>query len=236
MSKISSVDKNKLKLFSPLLQVWFKKNARDLPWRNTRNPYHILVSEIMAQQTQLRNVIPIYKRFLKRFPTPESLAKANIEDIKMITDNLGYKRRGEYLQQIAQLTMTKYNGRIPNKLEELLKLPGIGKYTAGAILSFAFEKKAPIVDVNVERVLIRVFGLESTPGTADHEKILWALTEGILPEEKQGETIWTHNQAIMELGALVCVTGKPKCLLCPLKEICKYYEISPKQMILDSFL
>ncbi|MFX0209888.1 MAG: A/G-specific adenine glycosylase, partial [Candidatus Hodarchaeota archaeon] len=123
MSTLSSFDKSKFERFSPLLREWFIKNARDLPWRKTRNPYHILVSEIMAQQTQLKTVIPIYKRFIKRFPTPESLAKASIEEIKIITDNLGYKRRGEYLQQIAQLVITKYNGKIPNTLEELLRLP-----------------------------------------------------------------------------------------------------------------
>ncbi|MFX1514562.1 MAG: A/G-specific adenine glycosylase [Promethearchaeota archaeon] len=235
MNILSSIDKKRIIEFSPKLRDWFVNNGRDLPWRKTRNPYKILVSEIMAQQTQLKNVIPIYKRFLKRYPTITELANSNIEDLRQITDNLGYKRRGDYLHEIAKILVEKKDGKIPDTLEELLELPGIGKYTAGAILSFSYEKRVPIVDVNVERVLGRFFNLQTNSGTAEHEKTLWALADALMPDEKQGRTIWEHNQGIMELGALICVSGKPKCLLCPINEICEYYASSVKQLTLDSF-
>ncbi len=144
-----------------LLQ-WFRKQGRDLPWRKTKNPYRIWISEIMLQQTQVDTVIPYYQRFLKAFPTVEVLAKADLSRVLKIWEGLGYYSRARYLHQAAKRIVGQFNGRIPDRLDDLLSLPGIGRYTAGAILSIAHNKEAPILDGNVKRVLSRVYAV-STP-------------------------------------------------------------------------
>lgn len=223
----------RLILFVKLLIEWFQLNGRDLPWRHTRDPYKILVSEIMLQQTNVEIVTPIYRKFLKRFPTIQSLALSPIQDVKKITDQLGYKRRGEYLHEIAKQIVFEKNGKFPSTLDDLLTLKGIGRYTAGAILSFAFEKPAAIVDVNVERVFERIFGLWEWEKNAKFDKEIWKLSKAIIENKTD---IWTINQGILDLGAMVCIAQKPKCPLCPMVEICEYYAIIiPKITPLDSF-
>ncbi|MFX1282463.1 MAG: A/G-specific adenine glycosylase [Promethearchaeota archaeon] len=224
-----------LAFFSKALVEWFVQNGRDLPWRRTRDPYKILVSEIMLQQTNVEIVIPIYKRFLHKFQTIQDLAHSPLKEIKEITDQLGYKRRGEYLHEIAKQITVERNGQFPSNLDDLLTLKGIGRYTAGAILSFAFEKEdrtAAIVDVNVERVLGRIFGLWKWEKNATFEKEIWKLSELIISKGN----VWSINQGILDLGAMICTAQKPKCSLCPMTEICEYYKIEvPKIVPLDSF-
>ncbi|MFW9778615.1 MAG: A/G-specific adenine glycosylase [Candidatus Heimdallarchaeota archaeon] len=215
---------------------WFRLYGRDLPWRHTRDPYQILISEIMLQQTNVDLVIPIYKRFLKKFPTIQSLARSKISRIRAITDQLGYKRRGLYLQQIARQIVSEKGGIIPNTLEGLISLKGIGRYTAGAILSFAYElqdKAAAIVDVNVERIIIRLFALWNREKNAALEKEIWMIAENITVSSKDS---WTINQGLLDLGATICVSQKPKCHICPIRTFCEYYiQIIPKLVPLESF-
>jgi len=221
--------------FRESLISWFNKEGRDLPWRHTRDPYHILVSEIMLQQTNVRIVIPIYLKFIKKFPTIQSLSQAPLSQVKILTDQLGYKKRGEYLHQIAKQIIDEFNGEFPKTLESLLSLKGIGRYTAGAILSFAFgvnERTAAIVDVNVERVLSRVFGIWDLKKNSDFNKTIWKLSEDMLDEKN----VWEINQGIMDLGALICISQTPKCLICPMRDFCKYYTlVVPKIIPLDNF-
>ncbi|WP_455143004.1 A/G-specific adenine glycosylase [Candidatus Hodarchaeum mangrovi] len=232
----SSEDNNILMdRFRTSLISWFSKEGRDLPWRHTRDPYHILVSEIMLQQTNVGIVIPIYKKFIKKFPTLQTLSQAPLSQVKILTDQLGYKKRGEYLHRIAKQIMDDFNGEFPKTLEGLLSLKGIGRYTAGAILSFAFgvnERTAAIVDVNVERVLSRVFGVWDLEKNSNFNKIIWRLSEDMLDEKN----VWEINQGIMDLGALICISKNPKCLICPMKDFCKYYnQVVPKIIPLDNF-
>ena len=224
---------DKLAFFVEALTKWFRNNGRNLPWRRTRDPYRILVSEIMLQQTNVDIVIPIYNKFLQEFPTIQTLAQSSIQEIKKITDELGYKRRGEFLHEIAKQITYERKGEFPSNLGELLALKGIGRYTAGAILSFAFEKPAAIVDVNVERVLTRIFGLWRWERNAKLEKEIWKISEAMIANK---ENVWTINQGILDLGATICVAKKPKCPLCPMIKICEYYELEvPKITPLDSF-
>ncbi len=223
----------RLTFFVEALIEWFEFNGRDLPWRRTRDPYKILVSEIMLQQTNVDIVIPIYKKFLQQFPTIQILAQSSIQDVKKITDELGYKRRGEYLHKIAKEITYEKNGQFPSSLDELLVLKGVGRYTAGAILSFAFEKPGVIVDVNVERVLARIFGLWGWEKNIKFEKEIWKLSKTMI---KNGTNVWTINQSILDLGSMICIAQKPKCPICPMVEICEYYDAEvPKFIPLDSF-
>ncbi|MBX5490906.1 MAG: A/G-specific adenine glycosylase [Chloroflexi bacterium] len=205
-----------LTTFQQELLAWYAAEGRDLPWRRTSDPYAILVSEIMLQQTQVRTVVPYYERFLARFPTLAALAAAPLAEVKAITDPLGYKARGERLKRIAETAMERYGGTLPRSEEELLALPGIGRYTAGAIRSFAFREDAPILDTNVLRLLVRVFAPPRAGGGAALLRRLWALAEAVIPPG-QGHVF---NQALMDFGAQVCTARKPICLFCPLRPIC----------------
>jgi len=199
-----------------LLQ-WFKKHGRDLPWRITRNPYRIWISEIMLQQTQVDTVIPYYQRFLKTFPTVATLAKAGLSRVLKIWEGLGYYSRARHLHQAAKRIIEEFNGRIPDRLDELLSLPGIGRYTAGAILSIAYNKEAPILDGNVKRVLSRLYAVATPLGQAKTEKLLWTLSESLIPKGHAG----SFNEALMDLGATVCTPNDPCCSLCPLRSLCR---------------
>ncbi len=217
-------------LFQKTLVGWFQKASRDLPWRKTRDPYAILVSEMMLQQTQVDRVIPKYHAFLKRFPTAADLATAKQADVVALWQGLGYNRRALYLQKACQVVTNELDGEFPQTIEGLQKLPGIGPYTAGAVASFAFELKTPLVDTNVERVIGRIFlGFRELPKTT--QKDFWALMQELLPRK---DRIWIFNQAIMEFGALVCTASKPKCTECPLKTICTSYpeiQTAPKELL-----
>lgn len=198
---------------------WFKKNQRELPWRKTRDPYAIWVSEIMLQQTQVATVIPYYQKFLKAFPTVHALARADLSKVLKIWEGLGYYSRARNLHRASQIIVNHFNGKIPDNLKDLLDLPGIGKYTAGAILSIAFDQAVPILDGNVKRVLSRLFAISDPPNKA--EKILWNYSASLIPKGHAG----SFNQALMDLGATICTPKNPLCLRCPIKNLCEGYRL-----------
>ncbi|GAC1650621.1 MAG: A/G-specific adenine glycosylase [Ktedonobacteraceae bacterium] len=201
-----------------LLQ-WYAAEKRDLPWRETSDPYAILVSEIMLQQTQVDRVLPKYLQFLTAFPTLEKLAAASTADVIAVWVPLGYNMRAVRLQSIARQVITEYHGRIPDTIEELLKLKGVGRYTAGAIVCFAYHKQVATVDTNIRRVLHRIcFGLEYPEPKLNDVQML-AHAERILPA---GEA-YSWNQALMDLGATTCTSNNPRCEQCPLQKTCQAY-------------
>jgi A/G-specific adenine glycosylase len=194
---------------------WFKENARPLPWRRTRDPYAILVSEVMLQQTQVDRVLPYYTRFLERFPTVEDLAAAPIADVIRIWSGLGYNRRAVNLQRAARAVVDDLGGLFPVDPVDLKKLPGIGAYTAGAIAAFAHERDVAFLDTNMRRVISRViFGTESA-----REPDAIAAADALLPRGHG----WTWNQALIEFGALQCTARRPACIVCPLRDECAAY-------------
>ncbi len=196
---------------------WFAAHGRDLPWRKTRDPYAIWVSEIMLQQTQVRTVVPYYERFLKRFPTVESLARAQLDTILKLWEGLGYYSRARNLHRAAGEIVERFDGHFPRTAAELLTLPGIGRYTAGAIASNAFDERAPIVDGNIERVLCRLFRIHGDSKDSAIQKTLWAIADDLVPANKPG----LFNQALMEIGAEVCTPRNPQCGDCPLDRACQ---------------
>ncbi len=196
---------------------WFADNARDLPWRRTRDPYAIWVAEIMLQQTQVRTVIPYYERFLKRFPTVDRLAQAPLDTVLKLWEGLGYYSRARNLHAAAKEIVSRFHGQMPATKDELRTLPGIGRYTAGAIASIAFGRREPLVDGNVERVLCRVFRIRGNPGNSAVQKAIWSIADEMLPHRKAGR----FNQAMMELGSQVCTPRSPDCRHCPLNRLCE---------------
>jgi A/G-specific adenine glycosylase len=203
--------------FTRRLLAWFRRAGRDLPWRRTRDPYRVLVSEFMLQQTQVSRVAEFYPRFLKRFGSLGSLARARPRAVREAWDGLGYYARARNLHALAR-EVTRRRGEIPSQPEELVKLPGVGRYTAGAVASFAYEKPVPAVDTNVARVLRRVFfGEPAARRTKTSD--LWSLAQLLVP--RQGKRAWAFNQAVMELGAVICVARKPKCGECPVRGECR---------------
>lgn len=199
------------------LLSWFKTHARDLPWRHTRDPYKIWISEIMLQQTQVDTVIPYYRRWLKHFPTLKKLAHAGLPEVLKLWAGLGYYRRARMLHQGARSIMREMGGQIPKTASGLEKLPGIGRYTAGAVASIAFGEKTPVLDGNVIRVLTRVRAMKGPVDSGKTKEKLWAFARSLVPEKNPGD----FNQALMELGATVCKTRGPACRLCPLKNQCR---------------
>ncbi len=203
------------RVHSSLLQ-WYAAEQRDLPWRATNDPYAILVSEIMLQQTQVDRVLPKYRQFLAAFPTLADLASASTSDVISVWVPLGYNRRAVSLQSIARQVLNDYGGRIPDTIDELLKLKGIGRYTAGAIACFAYHKQVATVDTNIRRVLHRIFiGLEQLQPRLNDAEML-TIAEQVLPA---GEA-YNWNQALMDLGATVCTSHSPNCISCPLQQSC----------------
>ncbi len=205
------------RVFVRKLLIWYKKAARELPWRDTRNPYAILVSEFMLQQTQVSRVLEYFPRFMARFPTIDALARSRPKAVMEQWDGLGYYARATNLHALARVVRTTMAGKLPDNPAELDKLPGVGRYTAGAVACFAYEKAVPAVDTNVRRVLSRVFG-NAKFGIRNPE--LWRLASTLVP--KNGKRAWKFNQAMMELGALVCTARAPKCQECPVKHDCRY--------------
>jgi len=199
------------RLRGPLLR-WYRKHRRDLPWRATRDPYAIWVSEIMLQQTQVRTVLPFYRRFLERFPGVDDLARAPEEEVLALWSGLGYYRRARSLQWAARTIVERHDGRLPAEVKELRSLPGVGRYTAGAIASMAYGREEPVVDGNVKRVLSRILGT-ADPGEAELWKLAGELVRGTSPGDL--------NQALMELGATVCTPRHPRCERCPARSGCK---------------
>lgn len=202
--------------FRRRLATWYRRHHRKLPWRETRDPYRVLVSELMLQQTQVSRVVGFYDRFLERFPTLGTLAKARPSQVRESWEGLGYYARARNLHALARHVTREHDGVMPSVPAELRELPGIGPYTAGAVASFAFEKRAALVDTNVARVIRRVF----SPRASDRR--VWALAETLLP--RSGKAAWSHNQAMIELGALVCIARRPKCGECPVRGECRSVE------------
>ena len=209
----------RLRAFQRRLLAWYRANQRKLPWRETRDPYKILVSEIMLQQTQVDRVLPKYLQFLERYPTFETLARARAAELRRLWYPLGYNIRPMRLRQIARRTVKDHGGRLPDTYDGLLAMDGIGRYTAGAVLSFAFNQDAPILDTNVARLLARHFGVRGPAKKGPVQRRLWRLAADVIPPG-QGYTI---NQAMMDFGALVCTARAPKCGGCALRRSCRTY-------------
>ncbi len=201
------------------LRSWFRRHGRDLPWRKTRDPYHILVAEVMLQQTQVDRVLPYYTAFLERFPTLQALAEASPAEVIRLWAGLGYNRRAVNLQRVAQRIVQQHGGRFPRSVEELRTLPGIGAYTAGAIACFAFEHDVAFLDTNIRRVLHRIFIGPDVPHPRASDRALSQLAAQVVP---QGGG-WEWNQAVMEFGAVHCTARKPACSVCPVQAHCRAF-------------
>jgi len=204
--------------FARRLLAWYDGARRDLPWRRTRDPYAIWVSEMMLQQTQVATATPFWTRWMERFPTVRSLAEASLDDVLKQWQGLGYYARARNLHRAARVIVEKHGGAFPARFEDVLALPGVGRYTAGAICSIAFDQDVPLVDANVVRVLCRVFGVRGDPKSTKVQAELWRLAEQLLPSGRAG----AFNQGLMELGALVC-QPQPRCPACPVRERCAAY-------------
>ncbi len=202
---------------SEALLAWFKDHQRTLPWRSDPTPYKVWISEIMLQQTQVATVVPYFERWIDAFPDVDALARAPIEEVLTLWSGLGYYRRAHSLHAAAQAIARDHAGRLPDTLDGLLGLPGVGRYTAGAIASIAFELPAPIVDGNVIRVLCRLFAIDEDPRATPTQRRLWALAESLIPPDRARD----FNQSLMELGALVCTPRAPACASCPLADRCR---------------
>jgi A/G-specific adenine glycosylase len=203
--------------FKRRLVAWFRQHGRDLPWRQTRDPYQVLVSEVMLQQTQVIRVEGYWHRFLKRFPTLQDLAAARPSRVREAWSGLGYYRRAANLHALARTVVTDHAGTLPQDAAALRALPGVGRYTAGAVASFAYEAAEPAVDTNVARVLRRVFHPDLPRGAAG-ERILWETAKSLVP--RRGAAAWATNQALMELGALICTARIARCEVCPVRSAC----------------
>jgi A/G-specific adenine glycosylase len=245
------LDQATLRIFGQRLRAWYRRNARDLPWRRTRDPYAILVSELMLQQTQVRRVLEFWQRFLERFPTLHHLADAREREVLVAWQGLGYYARARNLHKLSRAVVSEGAAAwgdaphakastatfrappvtqaadgtpswLPAEADKLRRLPGIGAYTAGAVSTFAFERRTSLVDTNVARVLARVFAPKLNPKRPRDLTRLWRIAEATLP--RTGKATWTHNQALMELGALVCTARVKRCGVCPVRGLCKSAE------------
>jgi A/G-specific adenine glycosylase len=203
--------------FRRRLLTWYRRHGRDLPWRRTDDPYHILVSEIMLQQTQVDRVVPKYYEWLDRYPSLEVLASADEGDVAQTWRPLGYNIRPRRLHAIARESMARYGGQLPSDEQALLSFKGIGAYTAGAIRSFAFGQRAAILDTNVARVLFRVFVARGDARTHAMRRRLWTISAALVPRRH----VFDFNQALMDFGSMVCSVRAPKCARCPMTPLCR---------------
>lgn len=199
------------------LLAWYERHARNLPWRNVRDPYAVWVSEIMLQQTRVETVIPYFRRWMERFPTVADLAAASEQEVLAVWEGLGYYSRARNLHRAARIIMREYGGQLPRDLAALRRLPGVGRYTAAAIASMAFGMDVATLDGNLKRIFARLFNVEDAIDTPQGEARLWALAEEHLPRGRAGD----YNQALMDLGATLCLPRAPRCLLCPVSEFCQ---------------
>jgi A/G-specific adenine glycosylase len=203
--------------FAPRLLNWFAAEARDLPWRRDRTPYRVWLAEVMLQQTQVDTVVPYYEHFLARFPTVAALAEARLEAVLKLWEGLGYYARARNLHAAARQIVAEHGGQIPDTFETLLTLPGVGRYTAGAVASIAFGRDVPAVDGNVRRALARVFAIREDVSRSAVQREMEALATRLLPPGQAG----AFNEALMELGATVCTPRAPRCDRCPLRGLCQ---------------
>ena len=211
------LDPEQVRQFQRRLVRWYGRHGRDLPWRRTRDPYRILVSEVMLQQTQVERVLGYYARFLRRYPTIEALASSSEPQVREAWEGLGYYARARNLHRTAQEVTAQHNGKLPDDSETIQRLPGIGRYTAGAVLSFAYQKDAAILDTNAARVLSRVFGVRRSTSKSRLQRRLWDIAEAVTPAGKADR----FNQAIMDLGATICHARRPECPRCPIRNHCR---------------
>lgn len=202
--------------FRRRLLRWFRRRARDLPWRDTSNPYHVWVSEIMLQQTQVATVIPYFHRFVRRFPTIHALAGSEQQAVLRLWEGLGYYRRARQMHEAARMVVHRHGGRLPRDIDALQRLPGIGRYTAGAILSIAFDEPAPILEANTIRLFSRLSAFRGDVSRTSGQRHLWRIAAGLIPARGAG----AFNQALMELGSLVCTSRDPACGRCPVSRWC----------------
>jgi A/G-specific adenine glycosylase len=214
---MGGLDAHQVRQLQRRLVRWYADKGRDLPWRHTRDPYRILVSEVMLQQTQVERVLAYYEPFLQRYPTIEALAQSPEPAVREAWDGLGYYARARHLHRTAQQVSREHGGRIPADLRAIQQLPGIGRYTAGAVLSFAYGQDAAILDTNAARVLARVFGVRTHGSKTRLQRRLWEIAEAVTPRGRADR----FNQAIMDLGALVCRPRIPNCSACPLRLCCR---------------
>lgn len=208
---------NRVSSLQSRLLAWYRRHQRQLPWRDDPTPYRVWVSELMLQQTQVKAVLPYFARFIERFPDVRALAAASEQEVLAAWSGLGYYRRARALHRGARQIVSESNGRLPATFEDWLALPGVGRYTAGAIMSVAYGERYPILDGNVTRVLARLYLIRGNPRQSQVNSLLWEKAEDILPKRSLSE----FNQALMELGALVCTNRNPRCLLCPLEPDCE---------------
>ena len=209
-----------IKKFQKLLHQWYEKHKRPMPWRETNDPYKIWVSEVMLQQTQVNTVIPYYIKFLKQFPNLKSLAEASQHDVIKVWEGLGYYARARNLHRATQKVVHEYQNQIPGNIADFQRLPGVGRYIAAAVLSIAFDVPLAVVDGNVKRVLARLFRIEEPANKTSSAGIFEKSATMLLLKKQPG----THNQAMMELGALICKPANPDCMGCPVKRFCQSYE------------
>lgn len=213
-------------IFSQVLLKWYNRHKRDLPWRRTKDPYKIWISEIMLQQTTVNTVISYYDRWVKEFPEVKDVARARADKLLKMWQGLGYYNRVRNIQKAAQMIVLEFKGRLPDQAEQLRKLPGFGPYTTGAVLSIAFDKRFPIVDANVRRVFMRMLAIQKLINPKVDQEIYQYLDQ-ILPFKQVGD----FNQGLMELGALICRPKEPLCSVCPVKDFCQAYKQGIQEII-----
>ena len=215
-----SPDAAAIRRFQRRLLAWYGKHGRDLPWRRTRDPYRVLVSEIMLQQTQVERVVPKYHEFLERYPTWRDLARARPADVKRSWRPLGYNIRPVHLQAIARETLKRYDGRLPDDAKSLQSMRGIGRYTAGAVMSFAYGHDVPVLDTNVRRVIARVFLGPRRAARIRGDRAYWDLAGALVPQGRG----YDFNQALMDFGATWCTARRPRCAPCTMRSFCRSFD------------
>ncbi|EKD72426.1 MAG: hypothetical protein ACD_45C00679G0005 [uncultured bacterium] len=209
-------------VFQRAVLNWFDQCGRkNLPWQQEKNPYRVFISEIMLQQTQVSTVIPYFQRFMERFPDVQTLANANEDAVLHVWTGLGYYNRARNLHRTAKIVLQDFQGKFPTELITLQSLPGIGRSTAGAILSIALQKKAAILDGNVRRVLTRLYAITTWPSEKKTSEQLWHIAEKLTPQKRVAD----YTQAMMDIGATVCIRGKPHCAICPFKKVCLAHKL-----------
>ncbi len=213
--------------FRGQLRRWYSRYGRELPWRNSRDPYRVWISEIMLQQTTVTAVVPFFKRFLARFPDVTTLATGEENDVLRMWEGLGYYSRARNIHKAARTIVSELDGEFPQDVTSLEALPGIGRYTAGAIVSFAYDRPAAIVEANTLRLYSRLLGYEQDPRSSSGQRLLWQFAESILPRKQPG----TFNQALMDLGATVCIPADPQCHACPVKSGCRAFQSGTQDQI-----
>jgi len=215
--------KEKQQWFRRRIKSWAQKHLRDFPWRRTHEPYKILIAEFLLQQTDAPRVVPVYRQFLKKYPTLKSLAEASVSEIADLVKPLGFHYRASRMYESACLMVKDYKGRVPNDERQLLKLPGVGKYMARSICTNAFGQQLAVLDVNVARILQRFFGLENRRARARDDPGFWEFAQQVAPRTQ----VSTWNMSLLDFGALVCTSKKPQCSECPLSRHCAYFKMEP---------